>query len=198
VELINTFDVAAAPDIAWQTVGDLEQVAMCLPGATIESRDGDAYHGRVAIKVGPISMGLGGVATVVGRDDTDRTMTVRIQAEDTSGQGTVEATMVVSASPSPAGTSITIATTMHLGGKVAQFSSGLITQVSGRIVKQVAKRIGALVDESSAASSVPHAAPTAPTARPRPAPSVITQLVAVAIAGLLLGWSLGRSLGSTR
>ena len=41
---------------------------------------------------------------------------------------------------------ITIATTMQLGGKVAQFGSGLITQVSGRIVKQVAKRIGALVE----------------------------------------------------
>lgn len=199
MELTNTFDVAAEPDVAWKTVGDMEQVALCLPGATIESRDGDTYHGRVAIKVGPISMGMGGVATVVSRDDAERTMEVRIRAEDLTGQGTVEATMAVSADPSPAGTAITIATTMQLGGKVAQFGAPLITQVSGRIVKQVARRMGDLVVSRTAdpTGSIPQR-PTSPSTglapRVRPTSAVIIQLAAVAAAGVLLGWSLGRSL----
>lgn len=212
MELTNTFDVAAEPDVAWRTVGDMEQVALCLPGATIESRDGDTYRGRVAIKVGPISMGMGGVATVLSRDDAARTMEVRIEAEDLTGQGTVEATMAVRATPSPAGTAITITTTMQLGGKVAQFGTPLITQVSGRIVKQVAKRIGELVESRAgdgsgthgSAAHAPGSAPQTPPSPPftlahgaHPTATLAIQLAAVVAAGVLLGWSLGRSLRLT-
>ncbi|MEE6287329.1 SRPBCC family protein [Georgenia sp. MJ173] len=197
MELINTFDVAAEPATAWQTVGDMEQVASCLPGAVIESRDGDSYHGRVSIKVGPISMGMGGTATVVERDDVSHRMRVQIRAEDAAGQGTVEATMVVSADPSPVGTTITIATTMQLGGKVAQFGSGLITQVSGRIVKQVAKRMSALVESRTAApggAPARPATPAAPAGGTRRWSRPVAPIAAVALAGVMFGWSLGRSL----
>ncbi len=204
MELINSFEVAAAPDVAWSTVGDIEQVARCLPGAVIESRDGDTYRGRVAIKVGPISMGMGGTATVVRRDDAARTMEVHIRAEDSSGQGTVEATMAVSASPSATGTTVTIATTMQLGGKVAQFGSGLITQVSGRIVKQVARRMGELVESQSGDAGTTSPSPTSRPPAPRaataavPAGRAAVPLAAVTLAGVLFGWSLGRSLRGTR
>jgi uncharacterized protein len=206
MELTNSFDVAAAPEAVWRTVGDMRQVAACLPGAVIVSQDGDTYHGRVTIKVGPISMGLGGTATVLRRDDDERRLEVLISAEDLTGQGTVEATMVVTADPSPAGTTVSIATTMQLGGKVAQFGSGLLTQVSGRIVKQVAKRMGALVEAGGApAGLTPSGAPDA-AAGTGPAvsrsrtvhvePAVVARLAAVAVAGAIFGWSLGRSLES--
>jgi len=203
MELTNSFDVAAPPDVVWRTVGDMRQVALCLPGAVIESQDGDTYHGRVSIKVGPISMGLGGTATVERRDDDERRLEVRIQAEDVTGQGTVEATMVVSALAAPAGTTVTIVTTMQLGGKVAQFGSGLITQISGRIVKQVARRMGALVEAgATSGSAVPTAGSTTGTQAPATAahrrrpvePGVLAQLAVVTVAGVIFGWSLGRSL----
>ncbi|GAA4287257.1 SRPBCC family protein [Georgenia daeguensis] len=205
MELTNSFDVAAPPDVVWRTVGDMPQVALCLPGAVIVSQDGDTYHGRVTIKVGPISMGLGGTATVVARDDDERRLEVLISAEDVTGQGTVEATLVVTADPSPAGTTVSIATTMQLGGKVAQFGSGLLTQVSGRIVKQVAKRMGALVE--SGAASAGHGptdaagvaagvGPAVPRTRRTVLvePARLAQLAAVAVAAAVFGWSLGRSL----
>ncbi|WP_127126836.1 SRPBCC family protein [Georgenia sp. SYP-B2076] len=206
MELTNTFDVAATPDVVWQTVGDMRQVALCLPGAVIESQDGDTYRGRVQVKVGPISMGLGGTATVVSRDDAERRMEVRILAEDLHGQGTVEATMVVSAVPAGAATTVTIVTAMQLGGKVAQFGSGLVTQVSGRIVRQVAKRMGALVEAAQTTAPMGDRAPAPPTpgrtsagrtaARPRTAAAA--HLAAVALAGAVFGWSLGRSLQPAR
>lgn len=215
MELTNSFDVAAPPDAVWRTVGDMRQVAVCLPGAVIESQDGDTYHGRVSIKVGPISMGLGGTATVVRRDDDERLLEVCIRAEDVTGQGTVEATMLVTATPAQAGTRVSIGTTMQLGGKVAQFGSGLVTQVSGRIVKQVAKRMRALVESGGTATddqAVADLAGATPEKfgaalgaagaasrrgtrlRPRIHPSATVQLAAVAVAGIVFGWSLGRSL----
>ena len=204
MELTNSFDVAAPPDVVWRTVGDMRQVALCLPGAVIESQEGDTYHGRVSIKVGPISMGMGGTATVVLRDDHERRLEVRIRAEDVTGQGTVEATMVVNALEAPAGTTVTIVTNMQLGGKVAQFGSGLITQVSGRIVKQVARRMSALVESGGASTtSATSAAGTAAglgtraTAAHRRSslePGVLAQVAVVALAGGIFGWSLGRSL----
>jgi uncharacterized protein len=202
MELTNSFDVAAPPDVVWQTVGDMRQVAICLPGAVIESQDGDTYHGRVSIKVGPISMGLGGTATVVRRDDDERRLEVHIQAEDVTGQGTVEATMAVSAVPSTVGTTVTIVTTLQLGGKVAQFGSGLITQISGRIVKQVARRMGALVESGGTSSGSTTAGDAAELRAPATVahrrrclePGVLAQLAVVTAAGVLFGWSLGRSL----
>lgn len=41
---------------AWETPMDIEHIAPCMPGATIESHDGDDYTGRLDVKLGPMDM----------------------------------------------------------------------------------------------------------------------------------------------
>jgi len=46
VKTINEFTVPLPPESAWPILLDLEQVAPCLPGASITGVDGGKYEGR--------------------------------------------------------------------------------------------------------------------------------------------------------
>ena len=58
MELHNEFNVALPPDQTWSLLTDLQKVAPCLPGASITSVEGEDFHGRAKIKVGPITAEL--------------------------------------------------------------------------------------------------------------------------------------------
>ncbi len=61
--LENHLDVPADPDAVFALINDVERVAGCLPGATLDGQEGDAYHGRVKFKVGPISAAYSGTGS---------------------------------------------------------------------------------------------------------------------------------------
>jgi uncharacterized protein len=56
MELEHSFTVPVPVDQAWDVLLDVEQVAPCMPGATLDSVDGDEIEGRIKVKVGPISI----------------------------------------------------------------------------------------------------------------------------------------------
>jgi carbon monoxide dehydrogenase subunit G len=63
VELEHSFTVPADIDTAWNTLLDVERIAMCMPGATLISVEGDTFKGEVKIKLGPVTMVFGGTAS---------------------------------------------------------------------------------------------------------------------------------------
>ena len=71
MELQNSFTVPADIDTAWKQLLDVESVAPCMPGATLESVDGDNMTGNVKVKLGPVSMTYGGTATFVTKDEAN-------------------------------------------------------------------------------------------------------------------------------
>lgn len=205
MELINEFSVDAPVDRVWATVGDLHQVAGCLPGAVIDSVDGDVYTGHVAIKVGPIGLGLAGTATVIERADDGHRMVVKANGRDRNGQGGADALITVTATGSGSRTDVRVVTELGLSGRIAQFGAGLINQVSGRIVKQFVRKLSALVlapgsaaDPASTAGTLP-SGPVDRGANPVPGRSIGAAAAAalVALAGAVFGYSLGRLLRST-
>ena len=44
MQLVNEFVVDAPIDIAWAVLTDIPQVAACIPGAELESSDGDEHR----------------------------------------------------------------------------------------------------------------------------------------------------------
>ena len=56
MELEHSFTVPADIDTAWNTLLDVERIAMCMPGATLLNVEGDTFNGKVKIKLGPITM----------------------------------------------------------------------------------------------------------------------------------------------
>lgn len=198
MRLVNDFSVAAPLDAAWTALTDIPNVVACIPGAELDGQDGEDYHARVAVKVGPVGMTLAGTATVVRRDDTAHEMVVRGRAHDRKGNGSAEATVTMVARDATAGScAVTVVTDLELGGRIAQFGSAVISQVSNRILAQFVRRLNALITgEDAGPVAAPATAPTAVLARP--AQSERISLAVTAVAGVLLGLAIGRTVHRVR
>jgi len=58
MELRNDFHVSVPVEQAWDVLTDLPRIAPCMPGAQLQSVEGEEYHGVVKVKVGPITAQL--------------------------------------------------------------------------------------------------------------------------------------------
>ena len=72
MHLEHEFVVPQPVQQAWQVLLDIERIAPCLPGATVDSVDGDTFTGRVKVKVGPIQVTYGGTAITTRRRQLGR------------------------------------------------------------------------------------------------------------------------------
>ena len=193
MQLVNEFRVDAPLDVAWSVLTDIPKVIDCVPGAGLDRRDGDDYHAHVAIKVGPVGMTMSGKASVVSRDDAGREMVVRGSARDRRGNGTTEATVRLLARDDGGRAVVTVTTDLELSGRIAQFGTGVITQVSNRIIGQFADRLDAAIAGDGPTGQAPE--PVGPVTRsPRPIgpASDRVALALTALAGAVLGLAIGR------
>lgn len=193
MRLVNEFSVAAPLDTAWAALTDIPKVVECIPGASLDRRDGDDYHASVAVKVGPVGLTLAGTATVVSRSDAGHEMVVRGQARDRKNNGSAEATVTMTARESLAVTGhsdVTVVTDLELGGRIAQFGSGVISQVSNRILAQFVKRLNTAITGGGAAPE-PVTEPAYPS-RYAPSGDDVSLLLTM-LAGVLLGLAIGRT-----
>src|SRR6202041_1793245 len=93
MELEHSFTVPVPADQAWDVLLDVERVAPCMPGATLDSVDGDDIKGRIKVKVGPISMTYTGTAHFTERDKDAGVVTLEAAGKETRGSGTAAATV---------------------------------------------------------------------------------------------------------
>jgi carbon monoxide dehydrogenase subunit G len=197
MRLVNEFSVDAPLDVAWSVLTDIPKVVECIPGAELDRADGDDYHAHVAIKVGPVGMTLAGMATLLSRDDEARQMVVRGNARDRKGNGSTEATVRMVARDDAGRSIVTVTTDLELSGRIAQFGTGVITQVSNRIIGQFVARLNAVIagDETPVPAGRP-GKPVAPasvtSASDYPISDRMT-LALTALAGVALGLAIGRS-----
>lgn len=91
MQLTNTVPVKASPDDVFTLMNDVERVASCMPGATLDGQDGDTWRGRVKIRVGPISASYAGTVRFLEIDAEKRRLRVHARGTDTHGSGDAEA-----------------------------------------------------------------------------------------------------------
>ena len=153
MELQNSFTVPADIDTAWQQLLDVESVAPCMPGATLESVDGDDVTGNVKVKLGPVSMSYAGKATFIKKDEENHTAVLEGSGKEAKGGGTakvlVTTTLVAEA---PDRTRVDVTTDLTITGKAAQFGRGVMQDVAGRIIDQFAANLAASMTAPSSAS----------------------------------------------
>lgn len=170
MQLLNEFDVPLPPAQAWTLLTDLEKVAPCLPGASITSVEGDDYHGRAKIKVGPITAEYKGIAQFKELDENSHRAVLLARGKDARGQGEASATVTATLSAEGNGTRVKVETDLALTGKVAQFGRGVLADVSGALMGLFADRLQAMViaeggatgSDVSADTSTDQAQPASP------------------------------------
>ena len=72
MDLEHSFIIPVPPEQAWQALLDVEQVAPCMPGATVDGFDGEVITGKIKIKVGPVQMTYAGKARFTEKDEADQ------------------------------------------------------------------------------------------------------------------------------
>jgi carbon monoxide dehydrogenase subunit G len=174
MELEHSFTIPVPPEQAWPLLLDVERMAPCMPGATVDSVDGDVVKGRIKVKVGPVSLTYSGTARFTERDEQARSVTLEASGKETRGAGTASATVRSSLEDEDGGTRVVVHTTMSVTGRPAQFGRGVMAEVGGRLIERFATNLAAQLAGAPpeagqpAGDSAPAAAPAAAGAPPVP------------------------------
>ncbi|MBB4914056.1 SRPBCC family protein [Streptosporangium saharense] len=143
----HEFTVPVPVERAWTTLLDVERVAPCLPGATLETVKGDDLTGQIRVKVGPITLTYRGKATFEEVDERGRTLTIQASGKETRGPGTASATVVAHLRPEEERTRVTVDTSFTVTGRPAQFGRGVMSEVGARLIERFAKNLSELLQE---------------------------------------------------
>ncbi|MEV7005605.1 SRPBCC domain-containing protein [Streptosporangium sp. NPDC051022] len=177
----HEFTVPVPVEQAWSALLDAERVAPCLPGAALETTEGDRLTGRMKVKVGPITLTYRGEATFDDVDEQARTLTLRASGKESRGPGTASATVVArlrpkdteggseggteggAEGPGDSGTRVTVETSFTVTGRPAQFGRGVMNEVGAKLIDRFAANLSALLEGGR------EAPPTAPVPSPETA-----------------------------
>src|SRR6201995_4157067 len=202
MELEHSFTVPVPEDQAWDVLLDVERVAPCMPGATLDSVDGDEIKGKIKVKLGPVSMTYAGTAQFTERDRDAGVVTLKASGKETRGAGTASATVRSELHGEGDQTEVTVHTSLNVTGRPAQFGRGVMADVSAKLIGIFAKNLADMLATGNGPAPEPavsepalpeqavqaaaHTSPatvttTAPASttptevpKPRPAPATVT------------------------
>jgi carbon monoxide dehydrogenase subunit G len=152
MELEHSFTVPVPKSRAWDVLLDVERVAPCMPGATLDSVDGDEIRGRIKVKVGPINMTYAGTARFVERDEEAGIVTLEASGKETRGAGTASASVKSVLEDHGNETFVKVLTTLNVTGKPAQFGRGVMNEVGGKLLGIFAANLAATLAEDGGES----------------------------------------------
>ena len=154
MEMDHSFTVPVAPERAWDVLLDVERIAPCMPGATVDEFDGEVVTGRIKVKVGPVSLTYRGTAKFIERDPDAHVVVIEASGKETRGAGTASATVRASLEPESSGqaTKVTMHTTMNVTGRPAQFGRGVMVEVGGKLVEKFAENLAQQISGNGAAA----------------------------------------------
>jgi carbon-monoxide dehydrogenase small subunit len=135
--------LAASPEAAWAALSDLRRVAACLPGATIDTQEGERVTGRVTVALGPIKARFAGEGRVV-LDDAARRGTLIGGGRDGASRAEGEAAWIVT--PADGGSELLVRLGWRLTGPLAQFGrAALVQEIVRRLAIDFARNLDSLV-----------------------------------------------------
>jgi carbon monoxide dehydrogenase subunit G len=139
VQLEHTFTVPAGIDQAWQVLLDIERVAPCMPGASLDTVDGDNFTGTVKVRLGPIGLTYKGKASFVEKDEAAHRVVIDAQGKDARGNGTASAKITATlVADGDQATEVAVLTDLNITGKPAQFGRGVMVDVGNKLIGQFA------------------------------------------------------------
>ncbi|QKT12286.1 SRPBCC family protein [Rhodococcus sp. W8901] len=191
MKIADEFTVDAPIDQAWEVLTDLEGIAPLLPGATMTGRDGDDYLGTVKIKVGPVTSEFAGRASFASKDEQSHTAVIDARGREKRGSGNAAATITARLHDDGGATRVTVDTDMKIVGKLAQFGSGMIAQVSEKLMGQFAASLEDKLASGSAEPAAPNDVvpmPVGSAAPPEVQPIDLIELAGGSTARRALPW----------
>ena len=160
MELDHDFTVPVPVDQAWSVLLDVEKVAACMPGATLDSVEGEEYAGRMKVKVGAMTITYRGTARIVSADEAARVVTLEASAKEARGSGTASATVQARLHAQDDGTTrVAVHTKLNVTGRPAQFGRNILSEVGSKIISRFANALEAELEASGGTAAAPAESP---------------------------------------
>lgn len=168
MKIANEFTVSVPIEDAWDLLTDLDQVVPLMPGAQLTGQDGEDVLGTVKVKVGPVTSEFSGKVRFVEQNRDEHRAVIDAKGKEARGTGNAAATVTARLHDAGQTTRVTVDTDLKIVGKLAQFGSGMLQQVSEKLLGQFVDSLEAKLaaDTPVAAATLAPAAP--PAAEPQP------------------------------
>jgi uncharacterized protein len=135
----NSFEVSAPLDQVWIYLQDIEKVVPCMPGAELtETIDESNWKGKVTIKLGPVSLVFAGKVTLEELDEAGHRAVLKASGMEQRGKGAASATITSTLEQGSEGTRVKIVQDLKVSGQAAQFSRGMMQDVSNKLTREFA------------------------------------------------------------
>jgi aerobic carbon-monoxide dehydrogenase small subunit len=146
VEFRQSFVIPHPVDEVWAFFARVEDVAACLPGASLEGGEKDGVvNGSMRVKVGPISAEFNGVARIT-RDEAAHRGAIAGSGRDTRGNSATRGVVAysVKSDEGGAGSRVDVDVGYTLTGMLAQFGRpGLVQDIASRLTAAFARNLEA-------------------------------------------------------
>jgi carbon monoxide dehydrogenase subunit G len=163
VQLEHSFSVPVGVDHAWAALLDIERIAPCMPGAALDTVDGDEFTGSVKVRIGPIGLTYKGRARFIEKDEVAHRVVIDARGKDARGNGTAAAKVTAVLHPQDSGTLVEVSTELAITGKPAQFGRGVMVDVGNKLIGQFADCLaGKLAEVDEPAGVQVEAVPDSP------------------------------------
>jgi len=163
----KTFQVERPISEVWKFLSDPTKIVTCVPGAKLtEKIDDQNFKGTVTMKIGPVVTSFNGQIKLVRLDEATYTMEIHGKGVDTKGKGSAD--MVLTGNLVDNGdqtTEVTNNMELSITGKLAQFGSRMIVDVSDHVFKQFLSNFRNQLQAASD-SAIGNQAPVAEEAEP--------------------------------
>lgn len=152
INIKDTFQVAAPIDQVWRFMTNPENLADCMPGASLsEIVDDRNFVGAVKIKIGAITAKYVGNISFAEVDEKTHFLKVLAEAKEKGG-GTVNGTISTRLSALPNGqTEVQCESTSDLTGRIVQVGRGMIEGVSKQIIQKFVTNVKANLESPDVA-----------------------------------------------
>ncbi len=146
VEFRQSFVLSHPIDEVWAFFGRVEDVAACLPGASLDGGEKDGVvNGKMSVKVGPILAEFSGVAQI-SRDEAAHRGAIVGSGRDTRSNSATRGVVAYSVKPDEggAGSRVDVEVGYAMTGMLAQFGrSGLVRDIASRLTAAFARNLEA-------------------------------------------------------
>jgi hypothetical protein len=178
MKIANQFTVSAPIEQAWDVLCDLEQVIPLMPGAQLTGNEGDDYLGKVKVKIGPVTSEFSGKVRFVEQDRDQHRAVIDAKGKESRGTGNAAATVTARLDEDGERTNVSVDADLKIVGKLAQFGSGMLQQVSEKLLGQFVESLEAKLaaENTSSAASPESPESPAPAAQSQPEPEPIDLL----------------------
>lgn len=186
------FEIDQPIGVVWKNLSNPEEIVVCVPGAAItEKVDDNNYKGEVVTKFGPIKAAYAGDIGIVSMDHDNYKMQLKGRGLDSKGKGSADMVMNGALSEVNGKTQVDFSMDITIVGKLAQFGSRLINDVSDQLLNQFVTNFSNKLAAdnpavSAAAETSSSDAPAAEKVAKPAAPPVDNALDATSLAGTVV------------